>query len=414
MLKSRVELEEYLYGNTMRFLENKDKAQELREYLYNQYDISMGRTMDFLSHRAPLANDSDFLLYCFTDGIDKITKGNKVQEYFTPIEINHYSKSKVFKEDELKFPLRIPCFQVADDQWIGAADIGFFIKLRNNQKIIYNENTQRALRRVVRGDTEIFTISVNKAVVNSIKESMNKGSYIPNTITLNIPEDSISEFYYNKEESCLVFNSLDKFDITDGYHRYIAMCGLKDTDNNFNYPMEIRITNFAENKAKHFIFQEDLKTKMKRVDSHALSIDNKATTVVERLNLDSLCNYQGEINRNKYLINSSELSSIIEYFYFKTYKRQTNNAAIAEIVKEVRDILNTFSNYYPEYLSHRFSYRELCLLMWTFLETEKSHEEKCKLTRALFGSKNLDHRKFYNKIPRKSLFSHIQSVAEEV
>ena len=90
--------------------------------------------------------------------------------------------------------------------------------------------------------------------------------YIPDDITLNMPEEG-SKFRY--ENGKLTISELPggKFDITDGYHRYLAMCAIYNIDKSFDYPMELRITNFDLATCQQMIFQKDQKTQMKKEDS---------------------------------------------------------------------------------------------------------------------------------------------------
>lgn len=125
--------------------------------------------------------------------------------------------------------------------------------------INYNVNAQRTMQRVIKGDKELYRITLNKHAVNSIRRSFESGEFIPNTITLNIPEDPENEFYYNEKNSELVIKNINHFDISDGYHRYVAACQAYDQNDKFNYPLEIRIVSFDNDKVKKFIFQEDQK-----------------------------------------------------------------------------------------------------------------------------------------------------------
>ena len=60
-------------------------------------------------------------------------------------------------------------------------------------------------------------------------------SFVPNTITLNIPMETEFDFHYDEDSCSLITKSVEHLDITDGYHRYIAACQAKDKNQNFDY-----------------------------------------------------------------------------------------------------------------------------------------------------------------------------------
>ena len=69
--------------------------------------------------------------------------------------------------------------------------------------------------------------------------------------------------------------------------------------------MIIQLVTFPEEKAKQFIYQEDQKTQMKRIDSAAMNQYNPANTVVTKLNSDPNSNIRGMIVKNNGKIDPS-------------------------------------------------------------------------------------------------------------
>ena len=314
MIKTKEELANKIRPLCERVLFDKEKSNNTLQEMQTSFNIPTGLTMDLLTGRINLEDTNEFILFALCNCLDKELEKNNTNKYFTPIEIEGYSKSK-FEEETIKFPIEIKCVPVAADQWIGSVDVNFIMKLRKAQLINYNANAQRTLQRVVKGERSYYKITLNKDAINKIIESMNNGNYIPNTITLNMPETA--DFSYDDSKSILSIKSLDHFDISDGYHRYIAMGQLKDKNPDFNYPMELRIVMFSEDKVKQFIYQEDQKTKMRKIDSDSMNMNAPENLVVERLNRDVMFNLKNKIARNNGSINYGELAAIIKYFYFK-------------------------------------------------------------------------------------------------
>ena len=196
------------------------------------------------------------MIFAFLD----VESPGAVDEFFTEEEVREFRKTR-YKVKKVAFPLVFEGMaQVASDQWIGVTSAKRLMELKDAQLIRYNANTQRTLKRVVRGEQRFYRISLNKKSVGEIRKRMESDTYIPDDITLNVPVGS--EFTYSN--GTLKITSMEAFDIIDGYHRYIAMSQSSATKDGFDYPMELRIVNFPEHKAQRFIFQKDQKTLMKR------------------------------------------------------------------------------------------------------------------------------------------------------
>ena len=386
MLKSRVELENYLESRCEKLLVNKEKQRVIEDALWERHRILPDFTNDLLTKRASLSDQSEYILFCLLEGIILLDSKKDLKEFFLPTEIEVYSKVVGASMNEIKMPIVINAIQIASDQWIGGVDVDFFVKLRNAQKINYNENTQRTLRRIIRGETEYYKIAVNKRAVSEIQRRFTERSFIPNTITLNIPMNENSEFYYDTEKNQLVINKLDAFDISDGYHRFLAMCRAKDEDKEFNYPMEVRITWFEEHKAKQFTFQEDQKTSMKKIDSKALDMTASANIVVERLNQDPLCLFKGLITRQGSVISSADLGQLIGYFYFKN-SGKVSNIEVMKTTEEIKKYLNAWAGHNPYLLETYIPFSHLCGMMYVFIKTDYSTDKKCRIIEKLINDK---------------------------
>ena len=248
MLKEKRELVEYLRSRCNSLVFNQEKLNTIIAEIEAENNVPTGITMDIIAGRTVMEEDNEFLLFLICNKINP----DKAKEYFTENEINFY-QSQQYERNEFEFPLDIQCIQVSSDQWIGAADVNFLIELRKAQLINYNTNAQRTMQRVVRGNKETYKIALNIKAIKEIRTNLAQGSFIPNTITLNMPETT--DWTYDAKRNILTINQLSAFDISDGYHRYVAMCQLKEANTEFNYPIELRIVSFPDDKMKQFIYQ---------------------------------------------------------------------------------------------------------------------------------------------------------------
>jgi hypothetical protein len=307
-------------------------------------------------------------------------------------------------------------FQVTDDQWIGKITVDMLMKLRQTQMLNYNINAQRTLKRVINGDKETYKISLNQKAVKSISEHYKDKTFVPNTITLNIPLESDSDFYYDEEKCSLVINSLDSFHISDGFHRYIAACQTRDLDENFNYPMELRIVNWDDTKAQSFIWQEDQRTPIRKIDSRSMNMNRAANIVVTRVNENIRCNLKGMISRNDGAINFGELADLVDYFYFKGISKEKERSVIIQAVKEITDNFNLLTEYDTDYLENKMSYRTLLTAMFCFdyFKDSKDKTTMCEvIKKASKAIENSDSKKFANKTPRRNLMTEVEEFVKE-
>ena len=418
MLKDKRSLEQYLESESIKIIISSDKCKQLYTFVNKTYDIPKGLVSDLISLRKPLSEASGFILFCLLDGLEHINdvRKSKIDEYFTSQEIQMYKKSK-YDVGKVKFPLVFKMIQVSHDQWIGHISINELMELRKAQLINYNINAQRTMQRVIKGDKEIYKISLSWQAVNQIENSYENNEFISNTLTLNIPMETQHDFYYDNESCSLVINSLEHFDFTDGYHRYIAACQMKDKNNDFDYDMELRIVNFSEEKAKQFIFQEDQKTKMKKVDSDSLNMTKAANMVVSKLNEDYKFNLRGMISRNGGLIHFGEFAEVIDYFYFKDIRsKEKEKVAIIQVKNKLVKDFNFLTEYDPAtYLEQKYSFQLLAVICYCFTTYTDMEEEKvCDLINNVnLKLERLNIKKFYTKKMRKSLINEIEKIVKE-
>ena len=289
------------------------KKRSLRKKLYDDlldwFNMPTSVAEEMITLKRDIKEFTPFEVFCLVYFLDR----DSLKKYFTADEIDALSKEKLV-EEKASFPLVFDnMVQVADDQWIGKTTVKQIMQLKRSRMLNYDENEQRALKRIRFGNVEIFKPFVSNKNVREIKAAMENGTYIPDPITLNMPDGS----EYSFDDHTLTIYSLPKgmFNLDDGYHRYLAMSQIFDFDKSFDYPMELRIVNFPNSKANSFIFQQDQKTPMKKIVSATYDVNAIPNRIVARINQDPMCNYQNAINRNDGVINSAVFARMVQYFY---------------------------------------------------------------------------------------------------
>ena len=330
MIKSREILEKKLTNKFRSSITKREQIREWMSYAHDYFDLPELISSNYIMLKKDLVEANEFLLFilCFT-----VYGHQEAEQYYTNSECATYMNTK-WHIETAKFPLEFDMTMINDEQFIGKISVKELMKLKDAQLINYNENAQRTMKRIVRGETEYYQISLNKEAVYSIMDSFKSDMYIPNTITLNIPEGS--KYYYDITEKKLIIKKAEYLDILDGYHRYIAMSKVCTEFPDFDYEMELRIVQFTEDKARRFIWQEDQKTKMSRVDSESMDTAKLSNKIVDRINM-SKCILSGHISRNAGIINAAYLSNAIDVIMLKKIGRSNEVAATG---KYTMDIIN--------------------------------------------------------------------------
>lgn len=344
MIESRDKLEKKL---TRKFQSTLSNRRQIREWILDcntYFGVPETISGDYITLRKDISEASDFLLFIFCNMI--LGKNTRL-EFFSEQECETYSK-ETWHIEKAKFPLSFDMIRIGDEQYIGKISVKELMKLKDAQLINYNENAQRTMKHVVRGETEYFQISLNKDAVYAIMDSYKSNLYIPNTITLNLPEDA--KYSYSEKEKKLVINKAEYLDILDGYHRYIAMSKVCTELDDFDYEMELRIVQFTEDKARRFIWQEDQKTKMSKVDSDSMDTAKISNKIVERLN-NSSCILAGQISRNKGIINAAYLSNIIDVVMLRNVKKSDELVMVKTLTGEIRNAIEQITDEEPQLLS---------------------------------------------------------------
>lgn len=415
-MKDRKIVKEVLLNRFRKIILNKSDELKMYKYAYDKYNLQMGIFADYVSERKSLDEVSNIMFFMMLDSHEAIVNPNKniVSKYFTEKEIEDFSKIKI-ENEKIQFPLVFNVVAISDDQWIGSIDTDQLILLNENQLINYNTETQRTMQHVIRNGNDYYCIKVNSNAVNSISKEMSSSTYIPSPITLNIPEGE-EDFVYIPDKHQLIINSIKAFDIIDGYHRFLGINKCKTIDEEFNYHMELRITHFNVEKAQRFIYQEDQKTKMTKVDSDSYNMSSPGVIVSNKINENSLCNIKGYIGRNNSKINIAKMAELITFLWFSGSKKE-DRKRIIEVSKELVDDFNIITEVNPEFLDMEYNNKTLTCVMVTFYyykdKTDKTNMAKV-IIETIKESDSINKRRFYQtrKITQ-SLYNDIIDIIKE-
>lgn len=408
MLVNRDTIENFLNLHMRELAFKQTEAQTFYKKCNEKYDIPLGLVADYVTGRRRLEEATDFILFIMLDCLE--TKQDMIKRYYTGGEIEFYRKNKYQDESKITFPITFKMIQVAPDQYIGKTDVQTLMKLKNSQKVKYNENTQRVKQRVVKGDVEYYKITLNRTAVKEIAEAFKNERYIADDITLNILDDN-ADYSYDERTCNFTVKNIEEFDIIDGYHRWVAMNRIVEADPDFNYPMELRITTFGEDKARNFVYQKDQKTRMAKIDSDSFNMNSASNIIVTRLNESVRCNLKGAIKHNGGLISAADLADMVRFFYLKDAKKESERVLIQQVLKDLIENFNILTDENYEYLEKRYSFKELLCIMYVF-SVYKFAEDKSNLytdvQTVLECVEKIDSTKFVRRKIQKSMVTTIE------
>lgn len=402
-------------GRLNGILFDKQKQEEFLDYANGKFGMMRGDAMDYVTQRMDLSGATPFTLFIIATSVDHVGHTHITETIFTPDEIQRFSNDEI-EYEEIKFPLRIKCVPVSPDQWIGAVDVQFLMRLRDAQLITYNDNAQRTMTKRVRRGNSTYVITVNESAVKQIMSAFQNGFYIPNTITLNLHQDE-TDYTYNESAGELVIYSLqNNFDISDGFHRFVALSRIHEGNHDFNYPLELRITKFSNERVKQFIYQEDQKTKMSKRDSDSMNMNFPPNVLTERLNSDIYFNWHGQISRNDGLVNFGDFAECVNYFMFKPeiQKGHRSAAAAARFITNyqgiIRDKLNPIIENVPELLKGNVSFIQLMIMFYCIVTYEDNEAILKHVQNGFANICNIDTKVFNNRTVRIGLVNIIKTI----
>lgn len=300
-------------------------------------------------------------LYWYVEALNQIKDGDDLSTidlsiYYSDREIASFKDG--FREvGKIDYPITISnVHQVDYDQWAGVINVEDWVKMYESQVIAYNFETQRNPLVKYTTTGEFNTININAKAIKEIKAELLDGSFIPNTITLNVNTDNSDNEWNYDGKSFYLLNG--QFDIIDGFHRYRALISAKKENPDLDINFKVAIMAFDTKKAKRFISQEDKRTPLPKIYAKSLG-GEKENVVVQRLNEDSGSLLYKQISTyGKYVINTTELAGLVSSEF-----TLESNADIMKAKNELKKLFESLFSERPEFLERQISHKELAVIV---------------------------------------------------
>lgn len=204
----------------------------------------------------------------------------------------------------------------------------------------YDFDTQREATTAQVNNSIILTPTINPQSIIEIADELVAGTFIPNTLTFNIPLENRDNFKYDRKLKRWILLS-GKLNIIDGYHRYRGtITALREKDIDYNF--EVRLTNFNRDKARRFIVQEDKRNPINKEYIKSIDDSDLITQIINQLNESNRSELRGKITSDSKTI-SSGLSLVSFEIMHKTTKQLWNPITIDDS-DELFDYLRVFFN----------------------------------------------------------------------
>jgi hypothetical protein len=304
MIKDRKELETELSTVLENIQHSRKKVQEVNEKL-REYDIYDDTFNNIVSGNIKFKLENlDWRLLCLVTDVLEETKNSPIfaHEYFTRLEIerskNYIADTKI--EQYFKLPYTIPdVIEIDSQNYITKIKMVDLIKLYFSGLIDYDFESQRSP--VFKGSKESpFQVpEVNKKSVKSISTHMNQGTFLIDTITLNVDSDDVDPIYYNSKTKELTVNEGAVITILDGFHRLQGGIMAYRLNNDLDLVMQLAIKQFDKDQQKKYFGQINTQNPVSQERLRALKESKLSETVVKNLMLKS--ELKGKVSTNPHI-----------------------------------------------------------------------------------------------------------------
>lgn len=314
MKVEREKLENEIYKAIGDFILDTKVKEEVRNNMAI-YNIPAGEVSAIFARQIAIETVDLSILLLFTKYLYQATDKTTLnpENYFTELEMQEAKnyKREIIKNITKEVILE-DAIQVGSDQWVTVLSAQQLSQLYSAGRIYYNPLTQRGMRATKSGDTIIQKIDIRDSAVKEISKKMLNNSYISNTITLNILKDGNDEYDYNEKTNKLSIGENAEIDVVDGFHRSYAILRALSVNHDLNLSMEIRIVNWDIEKARRFIYQEDLRTPIRKDYKTSLDETDFNNIIVKELNEKSKNELQFKIATDMNLIKYNQAYTLFE------------------------------------------------------------------------------------------------------
>lgn len=239
----------------------------------------------------------------------------KSEEYFTPLEIQTADEYKGEKRKRNVDSVFIPNVrEVQPNCYFVILSYKELIDLYNDGWVKYDFATQREASLRLHKGKIIKSVKIYDDSMFSIRDTIlvGDGKFTPNLLTLNIPDNGISDFRF--ERNGLKIMAGTKLSVIDGFHRILGTLRAYEQDQKIKGFWYISILNYTIEAAQEYIEREDKRNKISEKHLLTYKQDDSCVNITQKLNTNG--NSKNNSMFSKIATNTLEISNGNKYTLF--------------------------------------------------------------------------------------------------
>lgn len=355
MKRDRNELENYLI-EVIKDIRHDRKAVERINQTFREQGLAAG-TFNMVTRSANDIYSLDVAkLFVLSLALYNETKNNNISphEYFSDIEITN-AKRHIENETHnqtLELPIELlNVIKMSEEEYMTRIDIKVLVNMYHSQLIYYDFETQRSAKfKKHLGDKFIEVPNINKFSVNDIASHMLNGTYLPDTITLNIFSNEFEAITFNNKNNSLMINKGAEISILDGFHRLQGAVKAVNMNPDINLQLFLSVRSYDKDIARSFFGQINTVTIVKKERLKELKSDKPSDTVVRNLMRSPNSDLKGRIAsapKINELAKQLTTFDILSFAIDSVFKPKTQ-MDIRETSEYLEKFFNYLIGYYPE------------------------------------------------------------------
>jgi hypothetical protein len=362
MLRDRKELEEELIEviNKIKLSKKHNRAivNSITEKLNDEYGLDC---MELIKNPQGLSEIDSLQLCLVADVISVVAGEPKVSplNFFTENEIKE-AKKAYEPEPEISLPITLDnVLSIDNENYLTIIDISYLNKLYHSGIIIYDYETQRSPKFKRSATNTIPVPDVNAASVQEIAQHYLNGTYLPDTITLNVYSEEVEALSYNPKTKQLIINEGATVSILDGFHRLQAAVRALDKEPGLKLTLQLAIKSYDTPKAKKYFGQINTINIVKKERLQELKAERYADDVVNDLKIKS--DLKGKIASAPQIstvANQLTTHSILADTIDEVFKPQSKLEA-RELANYLTEFFDYLLGYFPdEFVNNQDKFRK--------------------------------------------------------
>lgn len=417
MLINRRNVEKEL-SIVLKWVNAKRKIKDVIVGRFQERGFLNGEAIAIITGTNPLSQLTDEVIYLLVwilyHNIDNDELKSRIvpEKILTEKEFNIAKTMRINRKTDSIYPIIFRnIHQDADDDYSGIITLQQLSELFDNRIIKYNPETQRPLVSKLYHNQEVKEIFLNKRNTKEIEEKILSGKQIPDEITFNIAAVGNEDFEFISSRNELKMNDGDLFCI-NGWHRITGGRNAfkKDPEKCGNFYYKLRIVHWDIDKAKAYVYQESLGTRLDLLATKSYNVYDEINQVITKLNENPKSCLQGKITTDKSKLESGKavilfnvLFDIISHLF-----NIKNNQDVSSTSNYLRDAFNLISDDMPGLLKKQLDDRFLTAYLILMKRYQNDENWKNNLMQSIDKLNGIDLQSVYYTKVGKNFITEIE------